>query len=202
MAATSCVWLAGLLISAFWLLLLLLVVAGPFVSRSTSSGDELVRNTVRLALLYYFAATLLLLVLRPDEWSAESRWSGLARQCWTLAWAAYIVHVCMAFHHYHHWSHAAAMDHTREVSGLGEGIFVSYLFTIVWTADVAWWWLRPKQYLARSPAIGQLLHLFMLFVIFNATIVFETGFIRWAGTILFGSLTVAWLGRRWLRLET
>src|SRR5437667_407857 len=78
-----------------------------------------------------------------------------------------------------------AVAHPRAVSGVGEGIYVSHLFTLLWSADVAYGWLRPDRYAGRSPWFGRLLHGFMAFVIFNATVVYETGPIRWAGVLLF-----------------
>jgi len=101
----------------------------------------------------------------------------------------------VAFHYAHHWSHAEAVEATRLRSGVGEGIYVSHLFTLLWTADVLWWWLRPRGYAARSPWVDRVLHGFMLFVIFNGTVVFEDGLIRWAGILLFVALAAVWLYR-------
>ena len=108
-----------------------------------------------------------------------------ARVSWTLAWAAFVVHVAMAFHHAHRWSHAEAFRHVEESSGFGPGIFVSYAFTLIWTWDVLRWWARGPA--ARPPRwwLG-----FMLFVTFNATVVYEAGFIRWAGLAMFAALAL------------
>jgi hypothetical protein len=102
----------------------------------------------------------------------------------------------MAFHFYHHWSHADAFEHTRQVSGTGEGIFASYLFTWIWIADVIWWWFWPERFAARSLWIGRTLHAFMLFIVFNGMVVFESGVIRWAGIVMFVGLAAAWLRSR------
>ncbi len=179
-----------------WLLLLLVVVGTPYWVDSPTRGDDLTRDTVRLSLAFYGVAAGLMLQLRPDDWAGSSRRGALARWCWTLAWATYLIHLGMAFHHYHHWSHAAAMEHTRQVSGTGEGIYASHLFTLVWTADVVFWWWRPARYARRAPWVGWLLHGFMVFIIFNATVVYETGLIRWAGGLLLAALAVLWLFRR------
>jgi hypothetical protein len=179
-----------------WVVLLALVLVLPSLTGSPTAGDDLTRHTVRLALLYYVAALTLMIRLRPPEWLARSGKGRLARWCWTLAWAAFVVHLAMAFHHYHHWSHEDAVRHTREVSGVGEGIYVSHLFALAWTADVAAWWLRPAWYARRSPWIDRALHGFMLFVIFNATIVYEMGLIRWLGVALFAWLASVWCWRR------
>jgi len=181
-----------------WVALLALVLLLPWLTASPTAGDDLTRHTVRLALLYYAAALTLMIQLRPPEWLARSGKGRLARWCWTLAWAAFVVHLAMAFHHYHHWSHEEAVRHTREVSGVGEGIYVSHLFALAWTADVAAWWLRPAWYALRPPWVGRALHGFMLFVVFNATVVYETGLIRWAGVALFAWLALVWA---WGRLR-
>ena len=187
---------AGPLAVASWLALLTAVLLAPYLLHSPTLGDDLTRHTIRLALLFYGVAAALMLRLEPAEWRTVSARARLARCCWTLAWAAYLVHLAMAFHHYHHWSHADAVRHTRDVSGVGEGIYVSHAFTAVWTADVLWWWLRPTSYATRSAWIDWALHGFMVFIIFNATVVYEEGFIRWAGAALLTVLAGLWLWRR------
>jgi hypothetical protein len=64
---------------------------------------------------------------------------------------------------------------------------------LLWTADVAWWWLLPGLYARRSPWIGWCEHGFMVFIIFNATVVYEEGLIRWSGLGLLTWIMVPWL---------
>jgi hypothetical protein len=177
-----------------WLLLLISVF--PFLDGDSNVGDTFIRHTVRLALLYYAAAASLMLLLSPDNWPARTSLGRLARCCWTLGWAAYLIHVGMAFHFAHAWSHALAVEHTRQRSGIGEGIYVSHLFTLLWTADVLTWWLSPGRYAMRNPWIGRTLHAFMVFMVFNGTVVFEEGFIRWAGVGLCTVLAACWRATR------
>jgi hypothetical protein len=164
------------------------VLVAPWALPSADPGDDLTRYTVRVALAWYAAALALMVYLGPADWRAGTTRGRLARWCWTLGWAAYLVHLAMAFHFYHHWSHADAVRHTRAVSDVGEGIYVSHLFTLVWTLDVAWWWMRPAGRAARPRWVGVGLHAFMLFVVFNATVVYESGLIRWAGLAGFAAL--------------
>ncbi len=182
------------LVLIIWAAMLVLVLSLPVLTSSTTPGDDLTRHTVRLALLFYGVAAVLMLSLSPVEWAAEGR-GRLTRSCWSLAWLTYLVHLGMAFHYYHGWSHTDAVQHTRQVSGVGEGIYVSHAFTLFWTLDVAYWWLQPRRYAARSPWIDRLLHGFMAFVVFNGTVVYEQGFIRWAGIGLFAVLGPLWLWR-------
>ena len=72
-----------------WLGLLAAVLTVPYLTGSPTLGDDLVRNTVRLSLLYYAAGVSLLLLPRPAGWDRLARW------LWTLAWAAILVHVGM-----------------------------------------------------------------------------------------------------------
>lgn len=183
-----------MLLAAVWAMLLTAVLALPWALGSATLGDDLTRGTVRLALAYYGVGAALMTRLRPEEWRATGM-GAVARLCWTLGWLAYLVHLGMAFHHYHDWSHTAAVEHTRQVSGLGEGIYVSHLFTLVWTMDVLWWWLAPAGYAARPAWLARLVHGFMAFIIFNATVVYEQGPIRWAGLVLLSGLAVLVVSR-------
>ncbi len=138
-------------------------------------GETLTRNTVRLSLAWYAAALCLMIQLGADDWPAATGLGRLTRWCWTWAVICFLVHLVLAFHFYHHWSHADAFERTRRVSGSGHGIYTSYLFTLLWTADAFWWWCWPSQFAARSRWIDRALHAFMLFIVFNGMVVFETG---------------------------
>jgi hypothetical protein len=177
-----------MLVTGVWLVLLDGIFIAPWWSGGADPGDELIRNTVRLSLLYYAAAALLMMWLRPGEWDAASARGKVARDAWSLAWLAYVVHVLFAIKFAHHWSHAHAVQHTQERSGFGEGIYVSHIFSLVWTLDVLWWWLGPRSYARRSPWVDRSLHAFMAFVVFCGTVVFESGLIRWAGVGMFAAL--------------
>jgi hypothetical protein len=182
-----------ILLVVVWLVLLAGVLGLPALVDEPNVGDHLIRWTVRLSLLCWCIAATLMLLPRHHEWRALNGRGRLARWYWTFAWATYLIHLAMAFHFYHGWSHADAMNHTREVSGTGEGIYVSHLFTLIWTLDVLWWWLLPASYAARPRWVGWLLHGLMAFIIFNGTIVYETGAIRWAGIAMFAWLALVWL---------
>ena len=159
-------------------------------------GDLLIRNTVRLSLTWYMAAVCSMLFMGPADWAIETPRGWAARWCWTWGLLCFLVHLAMAFHFFHHWSHAHAFERTRQVSGVGEGIYVSYLFTWLWGADVAYWWLSPAGYAARSRWIDRTLQAFMLFIVINGTIVFETGAIRWAGVAGLVLLAGVWWASR------
>jgi hypothetical protein len=107
--------------------------------------------------------------------------------------------VLVAFHYYHDWSHAHAFEHTRRIAGAGEGLYVSYLFTGIWIADVTAWWKWPRRYAARPALVDLALHGFMVFMVVNSMVVFESGIIRWAGMAMFAGLGWDWWKTRPLR---
>ena len=157
-------------------------------------GVVLTKWTIGAALLGYALGAAGLLAARQ-----QPQWSRLARLAWTVGCLAYLGHVCSAFQFYHGWSHGAAFEETarqtRETVGweVGQGLFVSYFFTLAWLADVTWWWLAgAESYTRRTRAITAALHAFFFFIVFNATVVFESGAARWFGLALCGGLTALW----------
>jgi hypothetical protein len=166
------------------------VVASYFAAADV--GDALTRNTIRLSLAWYFISLLLMIAMQPGDWAAATLRGRLARWCWTWGVVAFLVHLGMAFHYFHDWSHAHAFEHTRQESGWGEGLYVSYAFTLLWIADAAWWWVSPARYARRSAFWHAVLHAFLLFIAFNAAVVFETGLIRWAGILAIIVIMFTW----------
>jgi hypothetical protein len=154
-------------------------------------------TTARLAMVLYFAT--LGLRLSTDAADRRRRW---ARCTWAAACVLYDVHVLLAFQYVYHWSHATAVEftakRTAEVLGTpsGNGIFVSYAFTLVWTADVLWQWLAPTSHAARPRIVGRLVEGFAAFMVFNAVILFAEPKVRWCGLAAIGLLLVSAVMRR------
>lgn len=163
------------------------VFSGPAVVPVASADDFLTRQTARVAVLFWAVAEAALLLGRAQP----------ARAAWVVGAATFLVHVATAFDRVHGWSHAAAFRHVQEVSGFGPGIFVSYMFSLVWVADAGWWCAAPRSYDRRATGLDWAIHGFLAFVVFNGTVVYEAGFIRWAGVVLFAGLA-ALLVRRTL----
>jgi hypothetical protein len=109
----------------------------------------------------------------------------LARLAWTAGCAVYLLHVGLAFHFLHHWSHAAAVAHTArrtfEVVGVnwGGGIYINYAFTLLWVTDVAWWWTRAARHQPTPAALYWSVHAVFAFMMLNATVVFGPPFWKW-----------------------
>jgi hypothetical protein len=157
------------------------------------TGELLTRWTVRVAVILYVVSL-----------ASRRHLPTISRFSWTAGCLAYLLHVLAAFHYYHQWSHDAAYESTQrqtaEIAGLdwGGGLYVNYAFTLVWLLDVIWWWLAPERYLKRPRWIDWGVQLFLGFVVFNATVVFASGFSRWFGIGACGVLAVEWA---WPRKE-
>jgi hypothetical protein len=161
-------------------------------------GVALTKWTIWVALLGYAGGTASLLMARQ-----QLKWSRLARMAWTLGCLAYLAHVYCAFQFYHGWSHASAIEETarqtRETVGweVGQGLYVSYFFTLAWPSDVIWWWFAGAENYTRRPrALNIALHAFFFFIVFNATVVFESGAVRWLGLALCLGLANLWWSTR------
>jgi hypothetical protein len=121
--------------------------------------------------------------------------------CWTLGFAMIVIHVLCAFHFFHDWSHSlayeATAEETDEVVGLawGGGVYFNYLFVLAWGADVAWWWLRPAEDARHGRIIVTLVQIYLGFIMFNAVVVFETGWLRWSGLGVCLLLWILWRSR-------
>lgn len=151
------------------------------------------RFPVWLALMMY-ALTVGCWSRRKMEW---------AKWCWTVGCLSFLVHVIAAFQLHYQWSHEVAVKQTKNqteaVTGVssGFGIYVNYLFTLIWVADaVAWWALGSERYANRSGWLAALIHGFFVFMIFNGAVVFASGTARWIGLVTLGLAAVTWWTRK------
>lgn len=136
--------------------------------------------------------------MRTTIWLAVFAWaatevlkrrgqSETARGVWTSGAALLAVHIALAFHYWHGWSHAAAYQSTAiqsaQLTGVasGWGIYLNYALLAVWVADAAWWWVSPRAYETRSRAIDRTVFAFFLFMMVNGAVVFATTAMRYAG---------------------
>lgn len=147
--------------------------------------------TVRVALAYYALAVAAWLMRRP-------RLAGLA---WSTGLGFFLLHVAAAFATVHHWSHATAFAETarqsKALTGFdsGFGLWLNYLFALVWSADVIWLWTAPAQYASRSRWMSWAVHGFLLFMVVNGAIVFAHGLTRWVSSVGLLALLLAALYR-------
>lgn len=118
---------------------------------------------------------------------------------WCFGLIACVVHILLAMGSHHHWSHASAVAdtarQTEAVYGLawGGGLYVNYLFVIVWLSELMWWRLDPERYFAQPAWSRRALRGFYLVMVFNAAVVFAAPDRRLAGLAMTAALVAAWL---------
>ena len=163
-----------------------------------NGGELFTRASVWLAIAAYTVGAAMLLV--ANEQPRVLRW---ARWAWTIGCGCFLAHVAGAFAYFHHWSHAAAYGETArqtaELTGWrwGGGLYLNYLFALAWLIDVLWWWCAPERFAQRSPKLTALWQGFMFFMVFNGTVVFGRGPVRWFGAMVCGGLVgLHWWQRR------
>lgn len=160
-----------------------------------SSGEFLTRSTIWVSILSYAIGAIVFAMSRGR--SGFDRWARLA---WTIGCAALIVHFICAFNFYHAWSHESAyVDTARQTAEVmrvnwGGGLFINYAVALLWIADVSWWWVAGLGSYRRRPWLLTLIwHSFLIFIIFNATVVFKEGLTRWVGLLVCVSLVLSWV---------
>jgi hypothetical protein len=137
--------------------------------------------TIRLALACLAGA-----LARGSGTQAQSRRWRLHRAVWTAGCVLAWLHVAAALHYFHGWSyaHAAAETSRRTAEAIGRSwggeIWFNFAFIGLWAADAAWRWLRP-DWSERLAVPSAAIHVYLFFIAFNATVVFESGATRAAG---------------------
>jgi hypothetical protein len=97
---------------------------------------------------------------------------------WLVGCLLQVVHVASAMGFYHDWSHAAAYAHTAKLTAemtgwnSGFGLYLNYLFTVLWITESAWWLIDRVSYERRSAWIDGPVLGFMAFLAVNGAIVF------------------------------
>ncbi len=131
----------------------------------------------------------------------RTNFDSWTRLLWTLGVLALVAHFVCAFHFFHDWSHAAAyLETARQTDEVfrinwGGGLFINYALLSIWTFDVGLWWLRGlESYRLRQPwSVVMIWHGVLIFILFNATVVFKDGIVRWVGLLICLTLVVAWI---------
>lgn len=164
-------------------------------------GSLLTQWTIRLALvcLVIYWSGLLWLTCRKTR--AETAKFAALRWIWTAGCVLFIAHVASAFHFTHHWSHHHAWLHTEAETqrlmgfSFGDGIYFSYVFLLLWVADVCLLWLN----VARPTWLLASVHTFLFFIAFNGAIVFEDGPTRPVGMAVVVVLAALFAVVVWMR---
>ena len=163
------------------------------VARVYSVGHKISHPMlVEIAVFYTVAAAVLC-------WSAGE--ACRSRVLWSVGALLALFHSVAAFVVVYGGSHdTARFETTRQTAALtgvefSGGIYVNYLFLIVWLGDAAWWWLAPRSYRGRPRVLELAIRGFIFFIIVNGAVIFADGWARIVGLV---ALAVATVGT-WLR---
>jgi hypothetical protein len=154
-------------------------------------GEAAMRATILASLVAYAAAEYLWFGHRAAAFRARA-------VLWTAAAVLCIAHAALAFEVRHDWSHDAAWAQTAAqtaaVTGLdwGGGLYVNYVFLVLWGADVAWLWSSPRSYLRRPAVVSAAVSASALFMFINGAVVFVRGPARIPGAIAVAVVMWAW----------
>ncbi|HSD46858.1 MAG TPA: hypothetical protein VLB87_09540 [Pyrinomonadaceae bacterium] len=159
------------------------------------SGELITRGTIWIAIAAYTLGCVVFAIARRQ--ADGDRWARLA---WTIGGAVLVAHFLAAFHFYHAWSQASAYSETaRQTAAVvrlnwGGGLFINYAVAGLWAADVSWWWFAGVGAYRRRPWwITVAWHSFLIFILFNATVVFKDGLTRWIGLLVCLTLCLSWV---------
>lgn len=164
----------------------ILIASAPAFPR-----PALVYLTAHWAVGVWVLGSALMIRLPADQWKTWSAARLVVQLAWFVGAWSMLCHVAVAFQHVHDWSHESAFRDTAKTAGVGEGVYVNYLFVAVWLADASWLLGWPTRYANRPRWIRYAVHGFLAFVMFNATVVYGEGMIRWVGIGWFALLAIA-----------
>lgn len=129
---------------------------------STETGQAATIWTARTAAALYVIALALLL----------GRRHVVSRRVSLAGLAMYLIHVACAFEFFYGWSHTTAYRETaRQTQALfgvdwGGGLYLNYVFTLLWTGECVAAWRGTSLSRARAGV-----HAFLAFMVVNATVV-------------------------------
>lgn len=146
------------------------------------TGHDVIVWTARLSVAFYVTSVWLYLGISRTDKPESSRF----RFCWAAAWGWCVIHVLCAFHFQHHWNHSAALKHTAEMTARvvgwnwSGGLYINYVFLIVWALDIIRLHRRKsklsddaRQSVARQADVRSwAMQWIAAFMMFNATVVF------------------------------
>jgi hypothetical protein len=112
---------------------------------------------------------------------------------WALGCVLCLLHLALAFHLGHGWSHEAAWEHTRQAGGFGDGIYANYAFAVAWVVDAIWLCVAYDSYFARSRWLHWTIHGFIAFIAINAAVVFGSWAARKSFAKFFALVAFFWL---------
>lgn len=150
--------------------------------------------------LVYWMVWLSLAAFAVGELAKSRRYAG----AWSISAIGAIlltVHIVLAMAVRHGWSQASALEatarQTNDMFGLnwGGGVYVNYLFALVWIAELFVWRQWPEGYASRPGWMKWSLRAFYFVIIASAAVIFATDWRRWMGAAILAVLVASWIKR-------
>jgi hypothetical protein len=120
-----------------------------------------------------------------------------SRGFWTGGALLALVHSAAAFAWLYGGSHETARFETARQTAVltgiefSGGIYLNYLFLLLWLGDASWWWIAPSSYRTRPRPLALAVRGFIFFIIVNGAVIFADGWARVVGIV---ALLLAGLG--------
>ena len=150
--------------------------------------------TIRGALI----CMVLFFAMRISKPTLQGSALELAKSFWLIGSLLSLLHALATMAFYHQFQHALAYQDTAHQTeqaigvAVGFGIWLNYLFVLVWILDALWMNGFTTNYFARHRAFNWLSYGFLGFIALNGAIVFESGPVRWVGVFAILVLVVIW----------
>lgn len=128
--------------------------------------------------------------------------SVIVRSVWLMGALAALAHSVGALWAFHQGSHEAAFEstakQTEELLGVavGIGLYVNYLFVLVWFVDAGLRFFRSDWYKCIPYWYRIAVYGFLAFIAINGVIVFKSGAVRWIGVLAIAILCMLWFVKR------
>jgi hypothetical protein len=162
---------------------------------ASALGELLTRGTIWITLSAYLLGSVVFHLK-----SVRNGRNSLTRGIWTIALLALVLHFVAAYQYYHDWNQTSAYletaRQTNDYIGLnwGGGLYINYAILLIWIVDLSLWWLQgPDSYQKHFWKVRLVWHWLLIFIIFNALIVFKGGMVRWIGILYCSVLIFTWL---------
>lgn len=150
--------------------------------------------------LLYWMIWLSLIAFAAGELAKSRHLAG----AWSISATGAILlagHIVLAMAVRHGWSHASALEataqQTNEMFGLNwaGGVYVNYVFAVVWIAELFVWRQWPEGYASRPDWIRWSLRGFYFVILVSAAVIFASDWRRLMGAALVAVVLASWITR-------
>lgn len=165
-------------------------------------GPLLIAWSIRISLVFFAAVLLARLWLGPHSGKR------VLAIFWTIGFLLFLVHVLTAYHFHYNWNHSVAVtetaQQTKEQIGIefGSGIYFNFVFLICCGVEVIWSWCPNRHCTGVVRWLRSFGFATMLFIAFNGTVIFKSGWMRALGLLFTAMLICVYVAIRLRKLQS